>query len=137
MELIDNLLRFIHEWFLLCYWSKLETKTYSVLTNETRRPTSDQIKCMCDGWHSRGDLNRSVRYYCSDRSQWFKIISMREKSSCTRRLVVWRKVYGCNFSPNIGDAEIAENKIKWYLTVITIDYIDLKKQEFYIWTQGF
>jgi hypothetical protein len=24
-------------------------------------------------------------------------------------------------------AEISENEIKWYLTVITIDYIDLKK----------
>jgi hypothetical protein len=27
----------------------------------------------------------------------------------------------------IRGAEIAENKINWYLTVITIDYIDLKK----------
>jgi hypothetical protein len=35
-------------------------------------------------------------------------------------------------SPNIGDAEITENKIKLYFTVITIDYIDLKKQEYYI-----
>jgi hypothetical protein len=29
--------------------------------------------------------------------------------------------------PKYWRAEIAENKIKWYLTVITIDYIDLKK----------
>jgi hypothetical protein len=35
--------------------------------------------------------------------------------------------------PNIVGAEIAENKIKWYLTIITIDYMDLeKKQECYI-----
>jgi hypothetical protein len=34
---------------------------------------------------------------------------------------------GRNSSPNIGRAEIAENKIKWYLTVITIDHIDQKK----------
>jgi hypothetical protein len=33
-----------------------------------------------------------------------------------------------NYSPNIGVTEIAENKMKWYLTVFTIDYIDLKKK---------
>jgi hypothetical protein len=33
-----------------------------------------------------------------------------------------------NLSPNIGGAEIFENKIKWYSTVITMNYIDLKKK---------
>jgi hypothetical protein len=36
-------------------------------------------------------------------------------------------------SLNIEDAEVFENKIKWYLTIITVDYMDLeKKQECYI-----
>jgi hypothetical protein len=32
-------------------------------------------------------------------------------------------------SPNIGGAKIAESKIKRYLTVITIDYMDLYKKK--------
>jgi hypothetical protein len=39
-----------------------------------------------------------------------------------------RHTHGRNYNPNIGGAEIAENKIKRYLIVITIDYIDLKKK---------
>jgi hypothetical protein len=35
--------------------------------------------------------------------------------------------HGCNYSPNIWGAEIVENKIKWYLTVITVDCIELEK----------
>jgi hypothetical protein len=30
---------------------------------------------------------------------------------------------------DIEGAEIAENKTKWYLTVITIDYMDLNKKK--------
>jgi hypothetical protein len=37
--------------------------------------------------------------------------------------------HGGNYSPNIEGAEIAENKIEWYFTVITIDYIDQKKNK--------
>jgi hypothetical protein len=32
-------------------------------------------------------------------------------------------------SATIGGAEIAGNKIKWYLTVITIDHIDPEKKK--------
>jgi hypothetical protein len=37
--------------------------------------------------------------------------------------------HGRNWSPNIGGAEIAENKIKLYLTIVTLNYIDLKEKK--------
>jgi hypothetical protein len=37
-------------------------------------------------------------------------------------------VHGRNSGSNIGGAKIAENKIEWYFTVITIDYTDLEKK---------
>jgi hypothetical protein len=37
------------------------------------------------------------------------------------------RTLGRDWSPNIESTKIAKHKIKWYLTVITIDFIDLKK----------
>jgi hypothetical protein len=76
-------------------------------------------------------MSPGFRIRFTDRSspahaRWPRNVVIAAHANVSRHGVVG---HGHNQSPNIGGAEIAKNKIKWYSTVITIDYIDLKKKK--------